>query len=609
MITVRECTYDDLRRYKELEGEYHYMGESHGAGDTVRLIFEEDGAWIALQTWAAACYALKPRDERIGWNPAMRRLRLKLIVNNRRFCILAKAGARPNLASQVLGLSIRELPAIWERRWGYRPLLAETFCDIERVAGTCYRAAGWEEVGKTKGFTRSRHTRDFYIPNGRPKVLYMKPFRRDAWDLMVSNDLPRECECAAHSNADAVLPFSGGQVESLAWELCHVKDPRGRNKSVGIGPILTLYTMGVAAGAKDLKAVVDFAKRMRNWQLKELGCPKKKDRLGNPIEGEYACPSYNAFYHLLTHRDKAGRHDFDIADYAAHLSKWMTAQAGKLPRHLAADGKFIDAVVGLVSVVDAESGDVVAVAPASKKEGLKGRCEYPVLRKTLAGMDLSGAVVSTDALSCQDDTAHTVLAEGGDYVLQVKANRKGLLEQCGKLCRIRPLVSSSKKKELNRGRWEIRETRVYRVIDPVDAGFPGARTIIRTYREVWQTRKTGKKDPKGRDIRKTVGKPTKEVVYHVSSLDPDSRTAEKFAETVRTHWYVEAYHGKRDNGYHEDAFTRRCDENVMAAMMVARSFGMWVCARRPDETTEQVKRDLWEHPAKLVRIMLKGGLQ
>lgn len=64
MITVRECTYDDLRRYRELEGEYHYMGESHGAGDTVRLIFEEDGEWIALQTWAAACYALKPCDDR-----------------------------------------------------------------------------------------------------------------------------------------------------------------------------------------------------------------------------------------------------------------------------------------------------------------------------------------------------------------------------------------------------------------------------------------------------------------------------------------------------------------------------------------------------------------
>ena len=153
------------------------------------------------------------------------------------------------------------------------------------------------------------------------------------------------------------------------------------------------------------------------------------------------------------------------------------------------------------------------------------------------------------------------------------------------------------------------ETKVFRVQDAVDAGFPGARTIIRTYREVWQTRKTGMKETRGRDIRKCVGKPAKEAAWHVSSLDPDSRSAEKFAEIVRTHWYVEACHGKRDNGCHEDAFTRRCDVNVMSAMMVARSFGTWICARHPEMTTAQVRSDLKLHPAKLVRIMTKGGLQ
>jgi hypothetical protein len=75
-------------------------------------------------------------------------------------------------------------------------------------------------------------------------------------------------------------------------------------------------------------------------------------------------------------------------------------------------------------------------------------------------------------------------------------------------------------------------TKVFRVQDAVEVGFPGTRTIIRTYREVWQTRKTGKKDKHGRDIRKCVGKPTKEAAWHVSSLDPDSRSAEKFAEIV-----------------------------------------------------------------------------
>ena len=140
---------------------------------------------------------------------------------------------------------------------------------------------------------------------------------------------------------------------------------------------------------------------------------------------------------------------------------------------------------------------------------------------------------------------------------------------------------------------------MYRAIDPVDAGFPGARTVVRTYREVWQTRRTGRKDKCGRDVRKPFGKPAKEVAWHVSSLDPDSRSAEQFAEIVRTHWCVEAYHGRRDNGYHEDAFTRRCDLNVMSAMMVARSLGMWTCARHPGKTVAEVRRDLFLRPSKL----------
>ena len=71
-------------------------------------------------------------------------------------------------------------------------------------------------------------------------------------------------------------------------------------------------------------------------------------------------------------------------------------------------------------------------------------------------------------------------------------------------------------------------TKVFRVQDAVDAGFPGAQAIIRTCREVWKTRKTGKRDWSGRDVRKACCKPTKEVAWHVSSLDPDSRSAEQF---------------------------------------------------------------------------------
>ncbi len=446
MITVRECMWHEVERFRKLEGEYHYMGESHGAGDIIRLIFEEDGVWLALMTWGASCYALKARDEFLEWNPVMRQKRLKLIVNNRRFTLLTPKGTRPNLASQILALAMRELPDIWLKKWGYKPLWAETFCDIEVTAGTCYRAAGWKQIGKTKGFSRVNHARDFYIPNGRPKVLYMKPFRNDAKELIISNNLPKEYLEATHTRADGILPIKENQVESLHWQMCHVKDPRGRNKSVGIGTLLTLLVIGVASGAKDLKEVVSFAKRLNNYQLKLLACPKAKDKFNKLIDYKRTCPSYTAFYHLLTHKDKRGRHDFSVADFAEKLSEWMISQAGKLPRHLAIDGKFIKELVGLVSLVDTETGDVIAVAPSSRKAGVKGECELPVVQKTLTKMDLSNAVVTADALHCQHKTAQIILEQGGDYILQVKGNQETLEKQCQTLCKIRPRIDRSKKK-------------------------------------------------------------------------------------------------------------------------------------------------------------------
>ena len=53
-ITVRQCMIGETEWFRNLEGEYHYMGEFHGAGDLVRLVFEEDGRPVALMTWAAA---------------------------------------------------------------------------------------------------------------------------------------------------------------------------------------------------------------------------------------------------------------------------------------------------------------------------------------------------------------------------------------------------------------------------------------------------------------------------------------------------------------------------------------------------------------------------
>ncbi len=112
-------------------------------------------------------------------------------MQNRRFTLLAQRGERPNLASQVLGLAARELPALWRAGFGYEPLLAETFCDREVSAGTCYRAAGWTPLGMTKGYSRSRQTADYYVPNGRPKALWVRPLRQ----FVAARERPHACPC------------------------------------------------------------------------------------------------------------------------------------------------------------------------------------------------------------------------------------------------------------------------------------------------------------------------------------------------------------------------------------------------------------------------------
>jgi hypothetical protein len=123
----------------------------------------------------------------------------------------------------------------------------------------------------------------------------------------------------------------------------------------------------------------------------------------------------------------------------------MSAQEGTLPRQLAIDGKFVKEVVGVVSVVNTENGTPVAVAPASRKEGETGKCEMPVGRRLLSEMDLTNALVSSDALHCQHETVRAVARSNGESLVQIKDNQKGLLKNAQAVVKARRPVASKKK--------------------------------------------------------------------------------------------------------------------------------------------------------------------
>lgn len=143
-------TQTDSRLWNQYIHRYHYLGFKTLPGAQLRYWVTAGDRLVALLGFGAAAWQCAPRDQFIGWTHQQRQKNLHLVVNNARFLILPWIRS-DNLASKVLGLASRQLPQDWQHRYGFRPLLLETFVEKDRFTGTCYRAANWHHVGQTKG--------------------------------------------------------------------------------------------------------------------------------------------------------------------------------------------------------------------------------------------------------------------------------------------------------------------------------------------------------------------------------------------------------------------------------------------------------------------------
>jgi len=137
--------------WNELIARYHYLGYRPLSGAQMRyLVWSAQGQLLAALGFGACAWQVQPRDRHIGWNDHQRRAGLHRIVNNARFLILpwVQCGG---LASRILSGILKPLRADWRGRYGYEPVLLETFVEIPRFTGTSYRAANWLRLGQTQG--------------------------------------------------------------------------------------------------------------------------------------------------------------------------------------------------------------------------------------------------------------------------------------------------------------------------------------------------------------------------------------------------------------------------------------------------------------------------
>lgn len=177
----RSLTIEMVRRSPEeglwdhLVHEYHYLGKPWIVGSHLKYLAYLDGQVVACLGWGSAAWRVRCRDAFIGWDRPRRKRNLALVANNVRFLILPWVRVR-HLASKLLAANIACLVRDWQAFYQEDLVLLETFVDVSRFRGICYRAANWIHVGETVGVAKrgNRHLR-----HGQPKAVYLYPLVRD----------------------------------------------------------------------------------------------------------------------------------------------------------------------------------------------------------------------------------------------------------------------------------------------------------------------------------------------------------------------------------------------------------------------------------------------
>jgi predicted transposase YbfD/YdcC len=312
-----------------------------------------------------------------------------------------------------------------------------------------------------------------------------------------------------------VPPAPDGLLEALA----RVPDPRKpRGIRHGLPGVLAVALAAVVAGARSFVAIAEWAAD---------ATPQARSQLG--VAGKVASES--------TIRRCLQRLAPDDLDELIGAWMWLRTSTIGGRRVIAFDGKTLrgarDAAGNLTHLLAGlcqRTGTVLAQLAVGVKTN-----EIPLLTKLLDTIDITGAVITADALHCQRGTAEHIVGRGGHYIFTVKDNQRKLRKQLKDLpWKQIPVLDSSI--EHGHGRTAKRVLKATEIAAGI--AFPHAVQVLQLTRTVTQ--------------RKTSNKHT-EVVYAVTSLSVTDATPAQVAGWLRGHWAIEnRLHWVRDVTFAED---------------------------------------------------------
>lgn len=290
--------------------------------------------------------------------------------------------------------------------------------------------------------------------------------------------------------------------------------------------IMFLVISAVISGANDWTTIEEFGKGQLEWLRRFF-----------PFKG--GIPSHDTLGRVFS--------SMDTEQFNSCFTEWVNqiskSTAGQV---VAIDGKRMrgsydkatgQPAVHMVSAYAAQDHLCLGQVATGDKSN-----EITAIPKLLDILSLEGCTITIDAMGCQKSISQKVLDKQAHYILGVKENQKGLLEQVEKVFTITAPSDESTCHHADHGRVETRKCSVIQDLQFLDGykDWPGLKCLIKIESERYF---------------KISGKTEKNTRYYISSLTQDAKQTNT---AIRGHWAIEnKLHWILDVVFGEDASRKR----------------------------------------------------
>lgn len=209
--------------------------------------------------------------------------------------------------------------------------------------------------------------------------------------------------------------------------------------------------------------------------------------------------------------------------------------------------------------------------------------EIPAVQELIDMLDVEGLIITADAMHCQKETAKKIIENGGDYVLQLKANQKSFYEDVYAMFDDKYMSETDKECEYEIYKTQEKkhgkiETRTCYVLNEI--------AFFTDYVDTWKGLK------KIFAVKRKVEKDERISEEMSCYLSSKNASAKELLEYTRNHWQIESMHHILDVTFDEDRcklLSKRAQEN----MNIFRKMGVSIHKNYLKEKKQTVKSNMF----------------